>query len=303
MSVIKQISIFNGSNWDTPADIGANAGNIDIATSAGSTTNIAGSSNLYTGLTNILPASRLTANTALISGPDQKITSSSVTSAQLEYLSGTTTNIQTALNTLNTNFTNIDNINFKVQIIPNSGSFNSPDGTGVWYMQGVTNQSPIYPIAGWGLLFQMRTPKSLHPTSTGAVYTQTFISTGGNLYTRSFVNNSWTDWARLINDITTGTVTMKVAGTSNLVVRQYEHTITIYGYIDGMSLSANTPTDIAQISGVILPANVVRVRGAVGTTAYSVGNDAYIAINTTGIINVTPSTSGRTIYFNAAYIR
>ena len=80
MSVIKQISIFNGSNWDTPADIGANAGNIDIATSAGSTTNIAGSSNLYTGLTNILPASRLTANTALISGPDQKITSSSVTS-------------------------------------------------------------------------------------------------------------------------------------------------------------------------------------------------------------------------------
>ena len=170
-------------------------------------------------------------------------------------------------------------------------------------MQGVKNQSPIYPNEGWGLLFQMRSPKSVHPTSTGAVYTQTFISTNGNLYTRSSNNNSWTSWTKLINDIIGGIVTMKVTGTSNLIVRQYEHTVAIYGYIDGMSLSANTSVDIAQISGVILPANVVRVKGTVGTNAYSVGNDAYIAINTTGIITVIPSTSGSTIYFNATYIK
>lgn len=190
-----------------------------------------------------------------------------------------------------------------MQTIPNSGSFDTPDGTGVWYMQGVTNQSPIYPNASWGLLFQMRTPKSVHPTSTGAIYTQTFISTNGNLYTRSFNNNSWTSWSKLINDIIGGTVTMKVTGTSHLLVRQYEHVVTIYGYIDGMSLSANTSVEMAQISGISLPADTVRIRGAVGTNAYSVGNDAYIAINTTGIISVTPSTSGNTIYFNAAYIR
>lgn len=105
MAVIKQISVFDGTNWGTD-DIGANAANIDFATSAGTTANIAGSSNLYTGLSNILPASKLTASRALVTGSDQKLAASNVTATQLGYLSGVTSSIQTQINTLNTNLGN-----------------------------------------------------------------------------------------------------------------------------------------------------------------------------------------------------
>ena len=79
MAVIKQISVFDGSSWGTD-DIGANAANIDFANSVGTTASIAGSSNLYTGLSNILPASKLTASRALVTGSDQKLAASNVTS-------------------------------------------------------------------------------------------------------------------------------------------------------------------------------------------------------------------------------
>ena len=80
MAVIKQISVFDGTNWGTD-DIGANAANIDFASSAGTTANIAGSSNLYTGLSNILPANKLAASKALISSSNQKIATSTVTAS------------------------------------------------------------------------------------------------------------------------------------------------------------------------------------------------------------------------------
>lgn len=102
MAVIKQISVFDGSSWGTD-DIGANAANIDFANSVGTTASIAGSSNLYTGLSNILPASKLTASRALVTGSDQKLAASNVTATQLGYLSGASSSIQTQINTLNTN--------------------------------------------------------------------------------------------------------------------------------------------------------------------------------------------------------
>lgn len=107
MSVIKQISIFNGvnSSWGEPYDIGANAGNIDLTNSTGTATRtIADSNNLYTGLTNILPAQRLSANKILISDSNRLIgTINNPTLQQLGFLSGTTANIQNQINTLNSN--------------------------------------------------------------------------------------------------------------------------------------------------------------------------------------------------------
>lgn len=108
----------------------------------------------------------------------------------------------------------------------------------------------------------------------------------------------------LTDSIKTGTVTMKVpANSPHLLVRQVGHVVSIWGYMDGMSLPANTETQIAQISGVSLPADNVRLRGSIANAAYSVGSDAYIVVSTNGIIAVNPSAAGSTIYFNATYIR
>jgi len=71
-TTIKQISVYNGSAWET-ANIGVDASNVTLSS------NIASNKNLQTALNNILPASQLSANKVLISGSDKKITSSSVT--------------------------------------------------------------------------------------------------------------------------------------------------------------------------------------------------------------------------------
>ena len=94
MSVIKQISVFNGTDWQT-RDIGAKAQNITLSST------VAGSTNLETVLTNTLSNSKLTANRALVSAANQQISASNVTSTQLGFLSGTTSSIQTQLNAVN----------------------------------------------------------------------------------------------------------------------------------------------------------------------------------------------------------
>ena len=99
-----------------------------------------------------------------------------------------------------------------------------------------------------------------------------------------------------------GTVTMLVAGTSRLLVRQCGHVVAIWGYIDGLTLTANAEKVIAQISGVPLPVDNVRLRGAVGANAYSAGSDAYVIIATNGNIAVNPTANGSVVYFNATYI-
>lgn len=91
MSVIKQISVFDGSNWNIN-DIGANAGNITLNSS------IAGSDVLQTALNNILPASQLTASRAIVTDGNKKLSASAVSATQLGYLSGVTSSIQTQLN-------------------------------------------------------------------------------------------------------------------------------------------------------------------------------------------------------------
>lgn len=92
MSIIKQISVYDGSSWGT-SDIGADAANILLSSS------IAGSTNLQTALGNILPVDQLaTANQVLIADSNKKIATSGVSTTQLGYLSGVTSGIQTQLN-------------------------------------------------------------------------------------------------------------------------------------------------------------------------------------------------------------
>lgn len=104
MSIIKQISVFNGSSWDTD-NIGVNAGNVDLLSADGTTAStIAGSTNLLTGLNSILPANQLIASRALISDASGKIGTSNISTTILNTaLSGasTSTSLQSQINTLN----------------------------------------------------------------------------------------------------------------------------------------------------------------------------------------------------------
>lgn len=97
MSIIKQISVYDGSGWGIN-DIGANAGNIDlIAPDSTTTTNLVGSSNLFTALNNILPTNQLTASRALVTDANKKLAVSTTTTTQLGYVHGVTSNIQTQI--------------------------------------------------------------------------------------------------------------------------------------------------------------------------------------------------------------
>lgn len=102
MSIIKQISVYDGSSWGT-SDIGVDAGNILLSS------NIAGSTNLQTALGNILPTSQLsTANQVLIADSSKRIATSGVSTTQLGYLSGVTSGIQAQINELNSNLTTLN---------------------------------------------------------------------------------------------------------------------------------------------------------------------------------------------------
>ena len=85
MSVIKQISVYNGTNWDTK-DIGVDASNVALGNSI--------------VLTDILPASKLNGNRVVLTGSDQKLTTSSITDVNLACLSNCTVNIQSQLTSL-----------------------------------------------------------------------------------------------------------------------------------------------------------------------------------------------------------
>lgn len=92
MAIIKQIAVFDGTDWNMNK-LGANADNVYLIN------NIAGSSVLQTALNSILPADKLTANKILITDGSGKIAvNNNVSLQQLGYLSSVSSNIQTQLN-------------------------------------------------------------------------------------------------------------------------------------------------------------------------------------------------------------
>lgn len=107
------------------------------------------------------------------------------------------------------------------------------------------------------------------------------------------------DGLKVIN----GSVIMTDEGSSNLLIRQSGHVVSIWGFINGLSLVANTTQTVGRISGVLLPSTSVRIRGSAGSNAYSVGSDAYVAVTDTGAISVQSSVNASTVYFNLTYIR
>lgn len=53
------------------------------------------------------------------------------------------------------------------------------------------------PTDAWGLLLQIRSPKSLHPTTSSAYYAQLFFGHSGGVYSRFWNGSSWTGWKTL----------------------------------------------------------------------------------------------------------
>lgn len=192
MSVIKQISIFNGSNWDTPADIGANAENIDFTYTTGS------QQGNTAALSSILPAQALTASRVLVTDSNGKLSSSSISSGILNTaLSGasTTTSLQSQINTLNTNLNNPINTSFlyTMSLPTATTNFNDfPNRSIVWVnnTQNTFTNAPaqaayyvitVFPIPRYG--FQL----AIHYNS----------STGSPACIRTMVGNTWNSWKNI----------------------------------------------------------------------------------------------------------
>lgn len=187
MSVIKQISIFNGSNWDTPADIGANAENIDFTYTTGS------QQGNTAALSSILPAQALTASRVLVTDSNGKLSSSSISSGILNTaLSGasTITSLQSQINTLNTNL----NIHY---ISSGNVDINTYQTTGKYYFGGeasLTN-APNGAVNGWLIVLQwMGSIKQLW-FRYGSL-----PSTHKDFYFRTCVSYTWSDWIKVVDE-------------------------------------------------------------------------------------------------------
>lgn len=106
MSVIKQISIHNGNSWGNPYDIGANAENVSLIDNNGEPFLLAGSYNVRGALSNILPMSRLSSNTVVVTDSSGRLStsnsniSSDVLNTALAGASATTS-LQSQINTIN----------------------------------------------------------------------------------------------------------------------------------------------------------------------------------------------------------
>ena len=103
----------------------------------------------------------------------------------------------------------------------------------------------------------------------------------------------------------TFTLQNQPSATNSLLVRQSGQTVTVFGAVTGLTLTANTETTIGTISGGLLPASPVRGLCSVGSNAYTVGTLSYVAIGATGNVVITTSNggSGKAVYFNLTYIR
>lgn len=85
----------------------------------------------------------------------------------------------------------------KLPVLKETTSFNSPEGTGVWYVSGNVAASPTSGTPVYGMLFQMRSPYSMHSQTSQAIYTQLFMNYTGKVYSRAYNNGTWTSWATI----------------------------------------------------------------------------------------------------------
>lgn len=110
-------------------------------------------------------------------------------------LTGGMTDLSSGLNTLNSNLADLTSINrINVKVTAEQASLNVPERTGVYYITGPNIAALPSGFSNYGILFNMRSPYTLHPTNTNAVYTQIYIDVNNKRATRTFNNGKWADW-------------------------------------------------------------------------------------------------------------
>lgn len=85
-----------------------------------------------------------------------------------------------------------DRINLKVTVI---NSLYAPDRTEVCYVTGTNVQGLPSGLSNYGLLLNLRSPYSTHPTDANSVRAQIYIDVNNKRATRTCNNGKWTDWS------------------------------------------------------------------------------------------------------------
>lgn len=99
-------------------------------------------------------------------------------------------------------------------------------------------------------------------------------------------------------------VTQNISNSTTMYAKRAGRVVTINGYMDNISFTANTGVTIGTIDDSIgKPPQQVRAVCNVGSNAYSVGKQGYVTIQTDGNIRVTSEYSGTgAVYFSVSYV-
>lgn len=85
-----------------------------------------------------------------------------------------------------------DRINLKAATI---NSLYAADRVGVFYVTGSKVDGIPSGFSNYGLLLNLRSPYSTHPTDANSVRAQIYIDVNNKRATRTSNNGKWTDWS------------------------------------------------------------------------------------------------------------
>lgn len=101
-----------------------------------------------------------------------------------------------AIDTLNSNVTDLTSANrINVTVKAETNNLNSPERTGIYYVTGSNIAALPSGFASYGIIFNMRSPYTIHPTNANSVYVQIYIDVYNKRATRVFNNGKWTNWS------------------------------------------------------------------------------------------------------------
>lgn len=85
-----------------------------------------------------------------------------------------------------------DRINLKAATV---NSLYAADRVGVFYVTGSKVDGIPSGFSNYGLLLNLRSPYSTHPTDANSVRAQIYIDVNNKRATRTSNNGKWTDWS------------------------------------------------------------------------------------------------------------
>lgn len=104
--------------------------------------------------------------------------------------------MQQSIETLNSNVTDLTSANrINVTVKAETNNLNSPERTGIYYVTGSNIAALPSGFASYGIIFNMRSPYTIHPTNANSVYVQIYIDVYNKRATRVFNNGKWTNWS------------------------------------------------------------------------------------------------------------